>query len=129
MQAVSVKNEVDLAIRELEHGDTASILSAILTASDYGVLLTDLNHRSIAANRKFGEIFQVSIGKVVHVDVEEVRASVRNLIPDIEEWERNLELVYSDPHREQSDELRLLTDPETWVRRYTGPCLNCYENF
>lgn len=114
-------NESEIAIRAIEHEDTTSILSAILQASDYGVLLTDLEHRSLAANRRFGEIFQLDIQEVVLSDVFEVRAKVKPLIPDLSEWERNLDAVYADPRREQTDELELLTDPPTWIRRNTAP--------
>ena len=72
----------DIAIRELVFQDQEAILRSILSASDYGVMLTDLDHVTIACNKKFGELFGVDIESVVHSDVLGVRHMVQKLIPD-----------------------------------------------
>lgn len=102
-------------------GDQEALLRAILSATEYGIMLTDLDHVTIACNRRFGEIFGVDIQSVVHSDVLEVRHMVEKLIPDLEVWADDLNLVYADPQRIQEDELLLLHSPPITVRRHTGP--------
>lgn len=111
----------DIAIRPLVAKDREALLRTILSSSDYGVMLTDLDHVTIALNGKFGEIFGIDIHQAVHSGVLEVRGMVAGLIPDIDEWGRNLALVYADPERTQEDELVLLHKPPMAVRRWTGP--------
>ncbi|MBS1723823.1 MAG: GAF domain-containing protein [Armatimonadetes bacterium] len=111
----------DIAIRPVVSRDANSLLTAMLRASDQGVMLTDLEHQTIACNSRFGEIFGVDIQEVVHSDALEVRQMVAHLIPDMAEWERNLDLVYRDPYHTQEDELELLGEPPRTIRRFTGP--------
>ena len=113
----------DIAIRELLEEDTSSILKAILRATDHGVMLTGLDHTTLAVNRRFGEIFEVDIHEVVRLDAMAVREKVRRLIPDLQAWSENLKEVYKDRLRSQEDEIMLATQPTKWIRRYTGPVL------
>jgi len=113
-----------IAVRPFVGDDQTAVLTAILSATDYGVMLTDLDHTTIACNRRFGEIFDVDIERVVHSDSREVRRMVQRLIPDMGEWERNLEQVYVDPMRTQEDEIVLNHARPMAVRRYTGPVLD-----
>lgn len=101
--------------------DTVAILRAILKAGDYGVLLTDLNHRSLACNERFGEIWGVNPHQVVSVGVNELRKMVRRLIPNPDAWVQRLDQIYADPEQEYEDELTLLSDPPKLVRRFSGP--------
>lgn len=117
----------DIAIRKIVLQDHEAVLRSILSASDYGVLLTDLGHVTIACNRKFGEIFGVDIDKVVHSEVQEVRRMVESLIPDLESWEAALDTIYADPLLVQEDELVLLHTPPRVIRRFTGPVLDTSE--
>jgi len=114
----------DIAIRELVFQDQEAILRSILSASDYGVMLTDLDHVTIACNKKFGELFGVDIVSVVHSDVLGVRHMVEKLIPDVEVWEKDLDFIYQNPRMEKEDELVLLHDAPMNVRRFTGPVLD-----
>ncbi|MGI8924641.1 MAG: hypothetical protein ACR2HJ_11505 [Fimbriimonadales bacterium] len=114
----------DVAIRPMLAEETTHILRAMLKASDYGVLFTDLNHNSIACNRKFGELFSLDIMKTVSSEPEDVR---RQLYPRLEspaKWIEQLDVVYADPLGEFSDELTLLGEPAVYLRRFTGPVLN-----
>ncbi len=116
---ISKKSEI--ALRDVVKENGEAILQTIFHTTDYGVMLTDLEHTTLALNRRFGEIFQVDIHAVVHSSALDVRKMVAHLIPDLEIWESNLENVYLDPAHTQEDELTLLTTPLTTVRRWTGP--------
>lgn len=114
----------NLAIRPMDSEDQDALLRAILSATDYGVMLTDLDHVTIACNRRFGEIFSVDIDSVVHSTAAEVRQMVAPLIADIEAWSNGLEDVYANPMQCQEDELVLAYDTPMAIRRYTGPVLD-----
>lgn len=114
----------DVALRSLIAEDAAAILRATLAAGDYGILLTDLQHQSLACNPQFGRIFNVDPVQVVKFGVEELRSKVLPLIPNPAEWLARLEEIYSDPQREAEDDIELLTSPSTFVHRYTGPVRN-----
>jgi signal transduction histidine kinase len=66
----------------------------------------------------------VDIAQVVQSGVEELRAKVQHLIPDLAAWRANLEAVYADPYSTQEDELTLLQRPPVTLRRFTGPVLD-----
>ncbi|MBS1704053.1 MAG: GAF domain-containing protein [Armatimonadetes bacterium] len=110
-------------MRELLPPEIEHSLRAVLGAVDYGILVTDLEHQSLICNGKFGELFGISIEKVLRNDVMAVRRMVRDRIIDVKGWEVNLDEVYADPAREQEDEL-ILRNPKTVLRRYTGPVRN-----
>ncbi len=103
---------------EIEHS-----LRAVLGAVDYGILVTDLEHKSLICNGKFGELFGIPAEHVVENDVEAVRQMVRHRIIEPTSWQRNLDEVYADLECEQEDELHLM-NPDTILRRYTGPVRN-----
>src|SRR5947209_20588472 len=100
--------EADIAIRPMLSHETAAILRAIFNATDYGMLLTDLEHRSLACNRRFGEIFEIEPSEAVRCGVEELRKRVRPRISNLQEWERNLQQLCSDPLSTFEDDLVLL---------------------
>ncbi|QYK54192.1 MAG: GAF domain-containing protein [Fimbriimonadaceae bacterium] len=109
-----------LARRDLADEMIQPLLKAVLEESEHGVLVTDLQHRSLVCNARFGEIWDIDINRVVSTDVEDVRQQVRDRIINEDKWEANLAEVYSDPHAVQSDEIRLVK-PNKTIRRYTGP--------
>jgi PAS domain S-box-containing protein len=114
----------DVAIRPMLSHETADLLRQILNASDYGVLLTDLDHQSLACNRRFGELFGLDPERVVRCGVEELRRLVRPLIANQKEWESNLEDLYSAPESVFEDTLVLNKRPAVSVRRFSGPVKN-----
>jgi transcriptional regulator with PAS, ATPase and Fis domain len=122
--AKSGRPVADVAIRPMLSVETAAILRQILNASDFGVLLTDLDHRSLACNRKFGELFEVDPERAVRCDVEELRRMVRPLISNLRQWESNLDDLYASPESVFEDTISLNKKPPITVRRYSGPVKN-----
>jgi len=116
------RNRSGVVVRDSSE-NLEDILRAVLTGTDYGFLLTNLEHVAIACNAEFGRLFSLPIAKVVQHDVAAVRKMVRNRIVELDAWEKNLDEVYADPHRVQVDEL-VLQNPHTRLRRYTGPVLS-----
>jgi len=112
----------EIAIRSMPADQTTSVLRAILAASDHGVLLTDLEHQSIACNPAFGAMFGVNPHEVVRSGVQELRKKVQPLIADRKRWLEDLEAIYADPSRTREDDLVLKRPAgERVLRRYTTP--------
>lgn len=116
-----VKAESGVAIRPILAEATTAILRSILESSDQGVLFTDLEHRTLACNRRFGEIFDVDLQEAVRSEAEQLRRRVEHLIPDPKSWRQMLDRVYASPSEEFTDEQLLLKSPRIVVRRWTGP--------
>lgn len=110
-----------VAVRPVPDLGTESVLRAILQSIDDAVLLTDLEHRSLACNARFGEFFGVSPDEVVSMGVEELRARVAPYIVNSEEWRESLDQVYADPQLRYEDEIRLRRGGERVLRRVTCP--------
>lgn len=117
-------NKPKVAIRSLVGSGTEPVLSAILSASDYGILYTDLNHVALACNSRFSDLWGVDPDQVVQANVEELRQRVRDLIPDVPKWERLLEEIYADPYGTYEDEQPLNSEPARVLRRFSGPVLD-----
>gem|GEM_PF-4561008 len=81
------------------------MLASLFASIDMGVMLTDLEHRTLMVNRRFCELFGVDGGQVVNLDVEEVREAVRARIIDLATWEANLKDIYDRPQASQVDAL------------------------
>lgn len=112
-----------IAIRDWMVTEADGVLQAILASVEYGVLLTDLDHVAIACNRRFGEIFGISIEAVVASDADSVRGMVKDRIVDPDAWMHELEKVYADPMNSLEDVLKLRS-PDTTLRRSTVPILD-----
>ncbi len=109
-----------VALRHQLSGHAANLLQSILSSVDYGVLLTGLDHTSLACNQRFGDLFGVDIEAVVESDSPQVREMARERIHDFDGWTANMEMVHADHEFVQTDELRLKS-PTAFLRRYTGP--------
>ena len=96
-------------------------MRSILQSIDDGVLLTDLDHVSLACNRRFGEIFGVDPDAALLMDVETLRARVEPLIADVPGWRESLRAVYAAPERRFEDEIVLLRGGETILKRVATP--------
>lgn len=107
-------------VRDSLAGHESQILTAVLTSVDLGVMLTDLEHQTLALNHQFGVLFGVGPEAIVNLDVESVRNSVRGRIADYEQWTAKLERVYSDPMGTFEDVL-ILKDPPASLARSTFP--------
>ncbi|MBL8059472.1 MAG: GAF domain-containing protein [Chthonomonas sp.] len=110
----------EVSVRPRLTGDASLVLSAILGAVEYGVLLTDLDHVAIAANRRFGELFGINPDVVVQSEVDAVRQMVESRIGAFEDWRDNLSRVYADPESVQNDILEL-RNPSATLLRHSGP--------
>lgn len=125
---LSSGNPLKLAMRENHQISTRyetadeleQSLIAVLGAVDYGILLTDLEHRAMVCNTQFGKLFGLDPEMVVHHDPSEVRQQVSDRITDYEAWEQNLEAVYADSEYEGED-LLTLRSPIQVLRRTTAP--------
>ena len=118
-----VLNTSKVSFRPAYQGQENDLLLAALATTDYGVMLTDLNHTTLACNGRFGDIWGIDPAKVVTSDAKEVRAMVAHRIPDLEQWNRELDESYSDLDQVQQNTLRLI-NPPCVVRRHTAPFFN-----
>lgn len=112
-----------VVVRESASDNQGDLLRAVLGSTNYGFMLTNLEHVTIACNGEFGRLFGVDIDEVVRNNVLVVRRMVRERIADLAAWEQNLEAVYADPYNTQQDELTL-RNPTARLRRWTGPVLS-----
>ena len=103
--------------------DLEQSLIAVLGAVDYGILLTDLEHRAMVCNPQFGKLFGVDPDMVVHHDPIEVRHRVADRIQDFDAWVKHLDEVYANPNFEGEDMLSLRS-PRQVLRRTTAPVRN-----
>jgi signal transduction histidine kinase len=117
-------SEARVATRPMPERTVAAILSTVLLASDEGILVTDLEHRSLAVNQRFGELFRVTPEEAVVMEPEELRKRVYPRLQDPSAWRRQLDEIYGEPDRVHEDEMELLGDPPIWLMRWTGPILD-----
>ena len=117
-------SEAHVATRPTSERTVAAILRSVLLASDEGILVTDLEHRSLAVNQRFGELFRVTPEEAVLMEPEELRKRVYPRLQDPTEWRRQLDEIYAAPERVHEDELELLGDPPICLLRWTGPSLD-----
>src|SRR5687768_5335410 len=110
-----------VAIRSEFSASSVPLMYAILEGTDLGILLTDLQHRSLVCNERFGEIFGVDPKEAVNCSVEELRDMVKPIIKDVQGWLANLSHVYAEPALRYQDQLELKTKEHTHVKRFTGP--------
>lgn len=112
-----------LALRDIDERILQPLLQSVVADSETGILVTDLNHKTLICNERFGAIWGVDIDTSVRESVEGVRAAVRSRLTDIPTWEENLIQVYRDPYFRQTDQL-ILQDPHAVLHRYTGPLVD-----
>lgn len=109
-----------LALRPQVPDREERILRSILSAIGTGILVTDLDHVTLACNRRFGEVFGVDIDLAVRSGVQDLRDMVSERISDLSAWTKNLEEVYSDPEATSDDSL-VLNQPFSILSRHTCP--------
>ncbi len=117
---LSMQKNLQISTRYETADELEQSLVAVLGAVDYGILLTDLNHRAMVCNIQFGKLFGLDPEMVVHHDPGEVRQRVSERISDYEAWEANLEIVYADAEFAGED-LLTLRSPVQVLRRTTAP--------
>ena len=116
----SVRPRPPVAYRPLPDHAANDLLVAALGSTDYGVMITGLDHTTLAVNERFGELWGVDIHQVVRMDSLQVRELVQARIPDWDAWVDNLQRVYEDAERVQEDTIHLV-NPGLTMRRFTGP--------
>lgn len=117
-------SEARVATRSMPDKTVAAILRSLLLFSDEGILVTDLDHRSLAANEKFGELFKVTPAEVVAMEPEALRKRVYPRLQDPEAWKQQLDEIYARPELVREDELDLLGEPTICLSRTTGPIVD-----
>src|SRR6476659_2687615 len=115
--------EARVATRSMPDKTVAAIFRALLLSSDEAILVTDLEHRSLAVNQKFGELFRVTPDETVAMEPEELRKRVYPRLADPNEWVKQLDAIYATPDAVHEDELELIGDPPICLARTTGPIL------
>ena len=114
-------SEARVATRPMPDQTVAPILRALLQFTDEGILVTDLDHRSLAVNEKFGELFQVTPDEAVRMEPEELRRRVYPRLADPKGWVRQLEEIYARAEIIHEDEMELIGEPTICLARTTGP--------
>jgi PAS domain-containing protein len=117
-------NATDIAISPVVAGIETPIIHALLCATDYGILMTDMHGNDLLCNPRFGELFEVNPEIVVHSSRDEVRRMAMKKVADPLAFNDGLERVYANPDIELEDELELTTEPPRIIRRHTAPVCN-----
>ncbi|HZT43223.1 MAG TPA: ATP-binding protein [Chthonomonadaceae bacterium] len=110
-----------IALSPLVAGSEASIIQALLGATDHGILMTDLRGMDVVCNPRFGELFGLDPQIVVRSTRDEVRRMALQRVKDPEGFTTVMERLYADPLREHEDEIELNSVPPRILRRYSGP--------
>jgi two-component system sensor histidine kinase HydH len=111
----------EVALNPLIRDEERALLHALVQATDYGILVSDLERQDLIANRRLGELFGMAPHEVVETDPHAVRRILLSRVVDPEECVRRLEAVYADPEFAGEDEMRLTGEPERILRRSTAP--------
>lgn len=119
--AKQLLSDAHVAIRPLEDLVPDAILRTLLLNSDDAILVTGLDHKSLACNERFGVIFEVDPQRVVAMEIEELRSVVYPRLRDPDLWVRQLEEIYAEPELTFQDELELIGDHPLVLQRTTGP--------
>ncbi len=110
-----------VAVRSLDEPIYEAILRALLQNTDDAVLVTDLEHRSLACNDRFARFFNVDAQAVVQMEVEDLRQVVIPRLTNPERWLQQLDEIYAEPQMTYQDELELVGDYPMVLHRTTGP--------
>jgi signal transduction histidine kinase len=116
-----VNLEDDIALNPHVRERERALLRALLQATDYGILVSDLARQDILANRRLGELFTVNPQTVVETDPRSVRELVRNRLEEPDAFDRRLQEIYSDAELTVQDELELTGERRQVLRRFTAP--------
>src|SRR4051812_45357618 len=103
-----ILSEARVATRPMPDKTVAAILRSLLLFTEEGILVTDLEHKSLAVNEKFGELFRVTPHDAVGMDPEELRKRVYPRLQNPKEWVDQLDQIYAKPDLIHEDELELL---------------------
>ncbi len=121
--AKQLLSDANVAVRALDDPTSDAILRALLLNTDDAVLVTDLDHHSLACNDRFARIFNVAAQTVVKMEVEDLRAVVTPRLKDPDAWVRQLDEIYAEPELTFQDEMELFGEHPMVLLRTTGPVL------
>ena len=100
------------------------LVQALFRATDYGVLMTNLEGTDILCNPRFGVLFDMNVKKVIHLPRAEMRRIALTRVKDTARFIETLEHAYTDPWLEFEDEIELVAPRESILRRHSGPVLD-----
>ncbi len=123
MRPDRVLDEAHIVTTPMSEGELEAMLKAMLSTTEAGYLLTDLEHKALACNERFAEFFGVEAKKVPSMGVEELRDHVYPRLGDPISWRSQLDLIYERPADRLRD-LLILEGPFLVLRRTTGPVTN-----
>ena len=109
-----------LAVRALLSAQADALFQTVLNSVEFGIMVTDLEHITLACKGRFGELWGIDIEAAVSSQPDAVREMARQRIVDFDGWLRNLEEVYAAPDLTQKDAL-VLRDPHRVLQRSTYP--------
>src|SRR5579871_1859891 len=110
-----------IALSPLVAGSEASIIQALLCATDHGILMTDLRGMDVVCNPRFGELFGLDPQRVVRSTRDEVRQMALQRVKNPQQFAAVMERLYADPLQEHEDEIALKGEPPRILQRYSGP--------
>src|SRR5437867_4831405 len=73
-----------IALNPQVRGREGALLSALLQATDYAILMSTLDRQDLVANRRMGEMFDLAPHEIVEMAPEPVRALARARFRDPE---------------------------------------------
>lgn len=114
------------AVQELlldsEHYE--SLVQALLRATDYGVLVTDLQGKDVFCNPRFGVLFGMDAEQVVRLPREVVRQWAVDCVQDPDTFIALIDSAYAAPLMEFQDEVALKQPRESILRRHSAPIMD-----
>ncbi|MEQ1933549.1 MAG: ATP-binding protein [Fimbriimonadaceae bacterium] len=123
MRPDDVLREAHVVTRPLADEHLTAVVRAMLTVSDLGFLITDLEHIALACNTNFGKFFNVDPERVPSMEVEELRAVVYPRLADPVAWAHHVDELYEHPNDRLQD-LLILENPFLVLKRTTAPVLD-----
>ncbi len=101
-----------------------TLIQALFRATDYGVLMTDLEGKDILCNPRFGWLFGIEPNVVARLPQEEMRRFALSRMKHPEAYIALMERLYADPLLEFEDEIELVAPRISILRRHSGPVLD-----
>src|SRR5690348_8002335 len=104
------------------------LIQALFRATDYGVLMTDVEGTDILCNPRFSALFDIDPELVANLPREEMRRLALERVKDRESFNALVDRAYADPWLEFADDIELIAPRACILRRHTGPVLDAEGN-
>jgi signal transduction histidine kinase len=108
----------------VQNHHSEALVQALLQATDYGVLVTDLQGNDILCNPRFGTLFGVDAAAIPTMPREQVRQLALDCVRDPQAFIALVEHAYAQPMMEFQDEIALKRPHESVLRRHSAPILD-----